>query len=253
MLVPGAVAVSIAWVAAAVLYFTIHVDYACVITKCTDGSGLKPNELGDFLAGTFAPLAFLWLFVATMLQRQELALQREELAQSRKALENSLAQYAEQTRIMNEDLRLNTYRNKWQEIDEQYDVFTRNIPGFLHRMTISESSGPGMPTKTIFQIGGHSWATRFIKNEKGDELIQNLVRLINREKTNIVSILMSLDEKRLRRVLAAIEEMIQPLNSIADFIQETSYVRMKTRLEHIEFYRLKELLVELRDIAKSPR
>jgi hypothetical protein len=45
--------------------------------------GLALNELGDFLAGAFAPIAFLWLFVAVMVQSQELALQRDELAATR--------------------------------------------------------------------------------------------------------------------------------------------------------------------------
>ena len=41
------------------------------------------NEVGDFLAGVFAPLAFLWLVVSLFLQRKELQLQRIELGQAR--------------------------------------------------------------------------------------------------------------------------------------------------------------------------
>lgn len=60
---------------------------------------MELNTLGDFLAGLFAPLAFLWLFVATMLQSQELALQRVELrATNRIAAETSLSMRT-QTRI----------------------------------------------------------------------------------------------------------------------------------------------------------
>ena len=44
---------------------------------------LNINNFVDILAGAFAPLAFLWLFVATMVQSQELALQRRELKQNR--------------------------------------------------------------------------------------------------------------------------------------------------------------------------
>jgi hypothetical protein len=42
------------------------------------------NEFGDFLSGAFAPLAFLWLFVAVMVQAQELSLQRRELRLTRR-------------------------------------------------------------------------------------------------------------------------------------------------------------------------
>ncbi|MGE0282527.1 MAG: hypothetical protein AB7P20_18215 [Rhizobiaceae bacterium] len=40
---------------------------------------LTLNEVGDFLAGAFAPLAFLWLAAAVMIQGQELAAQRQQL------------------------------------------------------------------------------------------------------------------------------------------------------------------------------
>ncbi len=65
-----------------------------------------PNEFGDALAGIFAPLAFLWLVVATFLQRDELQAQRKELEQNREALmlqaeelKNSVAQLTKQTEI----------------------------------------------------------------------------------------------------------------------------------------------------------
>ena len=43
------------------------------------------NELGDFFAGAFAPLAFLWLVVTVLLQSIELRLQRKELREARMA------------------------------------------------------------------------------------------------------------------------------------------------------------------------
>jgi hypothetical protein len=72
---------------------------------------LALNAIGDFLAGVFAPLAFLWLFVATVLQRRELRLQREELAETRnvlagqqRELEVTARENARQTIIMNDTL-----------------------------------------------------------------------------------------------------------------------------------------------------
>ncbi len=44
------------------------------------------NELGDFLAGVFTPLAFGWLVYGYLLQSTELRLQREELTLTRKQL-----------------------------------------------------------------------------------------------------------------------------------------------------------------------
>ena len=44
------------------------------------------NQLGDFLAGLFTPVAFGWLIYGYFLQRKEFRLQREELEETRKTL-----------------------------------------------------------------------------------------------------------------------------------------------------------------------
>lgn len=45
------------------------------------------NEWGDYISGTSAPLAFIWLVVAVMLQSTELREQRKELALTRREFE----------------------------------------------------------------------------------------------------------------------------------------------------------------------
>lgn len=57
-------------------------------------SHCKPNEVGDFIAGAAAPLAFLWLVVAVFLQKVELGLQRTELMESREAQQKQAAETA---------------------------------------------------------------------------------------------------------------------------------------------------------------
>ena len=59
-----------------------HVDWS---------ASLVPNAWGDLLAGAFAPLAFLWLFIAVMVQANELSLQREELVLTRGEYEQNRA------------------------------------------------------------------------------------------------------------------------------------------------------------------
>ena len=68
-----------------VLTYQFEVD---LLTKI---SGMKLNEVGDLLAGVFAPLAFLWLFVATMIQSEELKLQRQEIEENRKVMNKQAA------------------------------------------------------------------------------------------------------------------------------------------------------------------
>lgn len=50
---------------------------------------MTANEMGDFLAGVFAPLALLWLAAAVFIQSKELRAQRSELSLTRKELELS--------------------------------------------------------------------------------------------------------------------------------------------------------------------
>jgi hypothetical protein len=72
--------------------------------KWTDVIALKPNEIGDVLAGISAPLAFAWLFVSTYLQRIELADTRGVVDNQRQHLEDTAAENVEQTKIMNQTL-----------------------------------------------------------------------------------------------------------------------------------------------------
>ena len=63
----GLVAVTTLW-----LCFAILLAY-------TMGKGLELNEWGDFAAGVFAPLAFLWFIFGYLRHGDEIALQRQEL------------------------------------------------------------------------------------------------------------------------------------------------------------------------------
>lgn len=60
----------------------------------------KLNELGDFLAGFFTPLAFLWLVVGYFLQKEELGLQNKELGLQREELKKTGAALGTQVKIM---------------------------------------------------------------------------------------------------------------------------------------------------------
>lgn len=54
------------------------------------------NSLGDFLAGVFAPVAFIWVAVAVFIQSRELSAQRDELVRTRKEYEENRAVMTQQ-------------------------------------------------------------------------------------------------------------------------------------------------------------
>ncbi|MGN7773537.1 hypothetical protein [Phyllobacterium sp. 22552] len=60
---------------------------------------LSANELGDLVAGVFAPLAFLWLVAAVLVQSQELQEQRKELALTREEMKLQRGEF-EQSRLV---------------------------------------------------------------------------------------------------------------------------------------------------------
>jgi len=61
-------------------------------------SCLGPNEVGDLLAGMFAPLAFLFLVLAVLIQAREFRAQRDELGLARRIAEDQRNQLKKQAR-----------------------------------------------------------------------------------------------------------------------------------------------------------
>lgn len=79
-----------------VMYLAICIGHLFLV-KCGLKSlkAMELNALGDYLAGTFAPLAFLWLVVAVFVQKEELRAQLKEFRESNSKL---AAQYDLQAR-----------------------------------------------------------------------------------------------------------------------------------------------------------
>ncbi|BCM19179.1 hypothetical protein [Mesorhizobium sp. J8] len=111
------------------------------------------NTFGDFLAGLCAPLAFLWLFVATMVQSQELALQSEELRLTREEFrlnrEVSTRQ-AEEARSQAQYIGQQTAMLQAAEVDRLIEV---HRDAFLRKMSEADGSqvkfGEGTDTAVI--------------------------------------------------------------------------------------------------------
>jgi hypothetical protein len=97
------------------------------------GSGGEGNlgNVGQLVSGLFAPLAFVWVVVAVILQSRELKLQREELMLTREELKNTREVFElqkeemkraadenrEQTRIMTANLQRDADRQIYSEVD----------------------------------------------------------------------------------------------------------------------------------------
>ena len=91
------------------------------------------NELGDFLASFFTPLAFGWLVYGYLLQSKELRLQREELTLTRKQLGKQTELLQAQVTADHQDsiphltLRIASPGNDWDWIVDNKGGNAKNI------------------------------------------------------------------------------------------------------------------------------
>ncbi|RYD33455.1 MAG: hypothetical protein EOP87_10950 [Verrucomicrobiaceae bacterium] len=78
-----------------------------VISQWGDFCDLPPNELGDFLAGAFGPVAFLWLILGYLQQGDELRQNGEALRMQAEELAKSVEQHKELVRASQEQVAVN--------------------------------------------------------------------------------------------------------------------------------------------------
>ena len=84
--------------------------------------GLSPNEVGDFLAGVFGPLAFLWLVFGYYQQGEELKHSVEALKLQAEELRNSVEQQKELVEVSREAIQLETSEKERQEKRRKVEI-----------------------------------------------------------------------------------------------------------------------------------
>lgn len=124
------------WVWVGLVIYILFVLLYTLAFGNSDGKNvlLSSNELGDFLAGVFAPLAFLFLFLGYKQNSKALKIQSVELKQNTKALrlqvnemKESVFQQSQLVAAATEDLTL----SKQQIANNLYKETIRNQP-FIH-------------------------------------------------------------------------------------------------------------------------
>ena len=105
------------------------------------------NELGDFLAGFFTPLAFGWLVYGYLLQSKELRLQREELSLTRNQL-------GKQTQLLQEQ--------------------------------VAVARQGSIPRLTLRIVDSKNWWDWIMENKGGDAKDLQLVQLSNLDKRQVI-------------------------------------------------------------------
>lgn len=92
---------------------------------------MEPNEIGDMLAGVFAPITFLWVALAVFLQRSELRSQREELEQNRVIAIGQAETMREQTTHLAAQRIADEMRVADNQIDDLIPIVQRELDSLM--------------------------------------------------------------------------------------------------------------------------
>lgn len=80
------------------------------------------NEFGDFLAGVFSPVAFLWLVLGFLQQQKELQQNTEALQLQAEELKNSVEQYKEMVSVSKQQLKNDAIRSLDEKMQREQEV-----------------------------------------------------------------------------------------------------------------------------------
>jgi len=105
---------------------------------------LELNEIGDFLAGVFSPLAFLWLVLGFLQQGRELSLQAAEL-------KNSVEQQRELVEVSRRQLEAEIAARE----AEQNRIAVAAQPVLVIKQKLASSSGGKVNGQYILKNSGH--------------------------------------------------------------------------------------------------
>lgn len=108
-------------------------------------ASIKPNEMGDFAAGVFAPLAFLWLVLGFFQQGDELRNSGRALWLQGRELQHSVEQQRELVNVTREQLQFDS-----EMLKVQRDEIARNAQPML-KLETGGSMG-GSPGNRIYNF-----------------------------------------------------------------------------------------------------
>ncbi|MBP1140196.1 hypothetical protein ABNM62_10425 [Pseudomonas syringae] len=124
---------------------------------------LKLNELGDFLAGVFGPVAFLWLVLGFLQQGRELKLSTDALRLQAEELRNSV----EQQRRM-ADAAVQQIQSAGQALELQLQGAERTVMADFEIRSISKFGSMEMVTNIIKIHNNKNIAYKVTSEFKGD-------------------------------------------------------------------------------------
>ncbi len=103
-------ALTLLWILVSAIFFGFNIQ---------SSKPMSPNEVGDFLAGFFSPVALMWLVFGYFQQGEELRLNTEAIKLQVKELNLSVEQQKELVKVTQADLNLSTRAHEHQYVPRE--------------------------------------------------------------------------------------------------------------------------------------
>lgn len=169
---------------------------------------LTANEWGDFLAGVFAPTAFLWVVATVMLQSDELRLQREEMAESRSVLTEQAREARQQAIYLGEQTTLLREEASQRKQDNAYTQFIDLVTNF--------AIGAADAQRSVYFLAKQNSHPAFIRDVlEPHDYIYNLYLYLESIRTHVISqsveIINDSEFEALFKYIYAADELVEQL------------------------------------------
>lgn len=154
----------------------------CLINHQLDKFGTLPlNELGDFLAGVFGPLAIFWLILGFLQQGKELQQSTKALELQAKELKNSVEQQKGLVNATKEQIT----EIRRASIRPNLEIYLQSNVASMQLMDLHlENTGPGTAKNIKFTFSGGN-SSELKANER--EMVDKFIKL-NMLKTGVSSL-----------------------------------------------------------------
>lgn len=123
------------------------------------------SELGDFLAGAFSPIAFLWLVIGYLQQQKELQQNTRALELQAEELKNSVDQYREMVSVARDQLLMDRENINQSKKDKENQYKPRIKPPIIAPAVIS--GGDNYTYRGELELAGEDAENLSIQTEPG--------------------------------------------------------------------------------------
>lgn len=171
------------WISGAVIIYLVSVGTYTLLAYFSEGENrfLTSNEFGDFLAGVFSPLAFLFLYLGYKQNSESIRLQNEELKASTRALELQVKEMKESVEQQKKlvEIQNNEISGKHISVQPYFNLFIGPFETYPHSSALYDAKGDFKEVK-------ESTRGRLHIDIQNDGEVAKHIRLVHSGKNEII-------------------------------------------------------------------